>query len=258
MIPRALALPSPGHLLEEIRRRELVERELEDRVTELKRSNDDLDRYAYAASHDLKTPLRAIENLAGWIAEDAGDRLPPDSLQHLSELRRRSERLNDLLDDLLAYARVGRAEDRVEEVDTGALVREIAGLVDVPEGIRIEPAHDLPTLAIARAPLEQVLVNLISNAKNAMAGQPEERRHLHVRLEAVGNTARIHFADTGVGIAPEVRERLFAQGFTTREGGHGLGLHSSALAARMLGGRLTLESEGLGRGATATLELPLG
>ena len=60
-----------------------------------------------------------------------------------------------------------------------------------------------------------------------------------------------------MGIAPEIRDRIFFQGFTTREGGHGLGLHSSALAAKMLGGRLTLESEGPGKGATATLEIPL-
>jgi signal transduction histidine kinase len=61
-----------------------------------------------------------------------------------------------------------------------------------------------------------------------------------------------------MGFTPEIRERLFSQGFTTREGGHGLGLHSSALAAKLLGGRLTLESDGPGLGATATLELPLG
>jgi len=105
--------------------------------------------------------------------------------------------------------------------------------------------------------LLQILINLISNAKNAMAALPQGDRNLHVRLEVQGDKARIHVVDNGVGIAPGVRERLFTQGFTTRESGHGLGLHSSALAARMLGGRLTLESEGPGRGATATLELPL-
>jgi signal transduction histidine kinase len=63
--------------------------------------------------------------------------------------------------------------------------------------------------------------------------------------------------DLAICIAPELRQRLFSQGFTTREGGHGLGLHSSALAAGMLGSRLTLESEGPGKGATATLEIPL-
>jgi signal transduction histidine kinase len=63
--------------------------------------------------------------------------------------------------------------------------------------------------------------------------------------------------DNGMGVAPELRARLFTQGFTTHEGGDGLGLHSSALAAKMLGGELTLESEGPGKGATATLEIPL-
>ena len=75
---------------------------------------------------------------------------------------------------------------------------------------------------------------------------------------AEGGRALIQVTDTGEGFAPELRERLFGQGFTTREGGHGLGLHSSALAAKLLGGTLSLESKGPGRGATATLELPLG
>ncbi|ADO68825.1 trifunctional serine/threonine-protein kinase/ATP-binding protein/sensor histidine kinase [Stigmatella aurantiaca] len=103
----------------------------------------------------------------------------------------------------------------------------------------------------------QILINLISNAKNAMNLLPEEQRHLNIQLEAQGTTARIRVVDSGMGIAPEIRARLFTQGFTTREGGHGLGLHSSALAAKMLGGRLHLESEGPGKGATATLEIPL-
>jgi len=102
----------------------------------------------------------------------------------------------------------------------------------------------------------QILINLISNAKNAMATLPEGERKMHLRLGIVGNRVRIQVTDNGMGIAPELREKLFSQGFTTREGGHGLGLHSSALAARMLGGSLTLESEGSGKGATATLELP--
>jgi signal transduction histidine kinase len=69
--------------------------------------------------------------------------------------------------------------------------------------------------------------------------------------------ARIQVVDDGVGIAPETTHRLFNQGFTTRKDGHGFGLHASALAAQMLQGRLLLESEGPGRGAVATLELPL-
>ncbi|AKI99168.1 Signal transduction histidine kinase CheA [Archangium gephyra] len=103
----------------------------------------------------------------------------------------------------------------------------------------------------------QILINLLTNARNAMSEMPAERRLLHVRLDAEGSTARIQVVDSGKGVAPEHRERLFSQGFTTRADGQGLGLHSSALAAKSLGGRLTLESEGPGQGATATLELPL-
>jgi predicted ATPase/signal transduction histidine kinase len=115
----------------------------------------------------------------------------------------------------------------------------------------------LPTLRLDKHKVVQILVNLFSNAKNAMLVLPREQRHLHVRLTAEDTSAHIQVVDNGMGIAPEIRERLFSQGFTTREGGHGLGLHSSALAAKMLGGSLTLESDGPGRGATATLTLPL-
>jgi signal transduction histidine kinase len=86
---------------------------------------------------------------------------------------------------------------------------------------------------------------------------PPGGRRLVVRLEARDEWVRIQVVDSGVGIAPELKAQLFSQGFTTREDGNGIGLHSSALAAQLMGGRLALESEGPHRGATATLELPV-
>ncbi|WPB81577.1 AAA family ATPase [Archangium violaceum] len=115
----------------------------------------------------------------------------------------------------------------------------------------------LPPVRVDRHKVLQILINLISNAKKAVKVLPEGQRQVHLRLEAMGRMARVLVVDNGAGIAPENRQRLFSQGFTTREGGHGLGLHSSALAARALGGSLGLESEGPGKGATAILELPL-
>jgi signal transduction histidine kinase len=103
----------------------------------------------------------------------------------------------------------------------------------------------------------QILINLITNAAQALAGVPEGHRQLRVRLTTEGERARVQVVDTGVGIAPELREKIFSHGFTTRKDGHGFGLHFSALAAKLLGGHLGLESEGLGKGVTATLELPL-
>ncbi len=115
----------------------------------------------------------------------------------------------------------------------------------------------VPRLTVDKHKVLQILVNLISNAKDALDAVPEGSRTLSVRLSAEGKLARIQVRDDGRGIAPEVREKLFVHGFTTRKDGHGFGLHTSALAAQLLGGRLMLESEGPGKGAVATLELPL-
>jgi signal transduction histidine kinase len=102
-----------------------------------------------------------------------------------------------------------------------------------------------------------ILVNLVSNAKYAMDGVAPVERLLTVKLEQhAADRARIEIHDNGMGIAPELLTRIFQYGFTTREEGHGFGLHSSALAAQELGGTLTVHSDGPGRGATFTLEIP--
>ncbi len=106
----------------------------------------------------------------------------------------------------------------------------------------------------------QILVNLISNAKNAIDAAPGRLHRLTLTLEPSVDLpcmVRYQVTDTGVGIAPEHVARLFTQGFTTRADGHGIGLHSAALAARNLGGKLEGRSDGIGRGATFTLEIPL-
>jgi signal transduction histidine kinase len=116
---------------------------------------------------------------------------------------------------------------------------------------------DLPPLLTDKHKTLMILVNLVSNAKYAMDGVPPAERILTVKLErnATGQV-RIEVHDNGMGIAPEMLTRIFQYGFTTREEGHGFGLHSSALAAQEMGGALTVHSDGPGRGATFTLELP--
>jgi signal transduction histidine kinase len=115
----------------------------------------------------------------------------------------------------------------------------------------------IPKVKVDKHKVLQILINLLSNARHALDARPEGQRHLWVRLGVEGAVARIQVVDDGMGIAPEVRGKLFAHGFTTHKDGHGFGLHSSALAAQILNGRLTLESDGPGKGAVATLELPL-
>ena len=101
-------------------------------------------------------------------------------------------------------------------------------------------------------------MNLIRNAKHACeeSGRADKQLEVHVRKD--GDRVRIVVADNGVGISQENLTRIFAHGFTTKKDGHGFGLHSSVLAAEEMGGRLTVQSDGAGAGASFTLELPLG
>jgi two-component system, NtrC family, sensor kinase len=104
----------------------------------------------------------------------------------------------------------------------------------------------------------QAKLNLLNNAKSALKETKGPERVLFVRtLRTVEGSVAVEIQDTGVGIAPENLTKIFAQGFTTRRGGHGFGLHSGVLAAKEMGGTLQVKSEGLGRGAAFTLELPL-
>ena len=116
----------------------------------------------------------------------------------------------------------------------------------------------LPPVVADKHRILQILLNLISNAKRALKEKAEGERFLFVRTRRAGKgSVTVEIQDTGVGIAPEHLTKIFAQGFTTRRGGHGFGLHSGVLAAQQMGGTLRVQSEGLGQGATFILELPL-
>jgi signal transduction histidine kinase len=118
--------------------------------------------------------------------------------------------------------------------------------------------EQLPPVLIDKHKVLQILVNLIDNSKHACDAVTQPEKRVTIRIQAIGpDREKIEISDTGVGIPPENLTRIFSQGFTTREGGHGFGLHSAVLAAHELGGTLTVQSDGLGHGATFTLELPL-
>ena len=123
--------------------------------------------------------------------------------------------------------------------------------------IRREYEPHLPALTLDKHKALQVIVNLIHNAKYACDPPEVPDKRLTLRLTHRGDRVRISVVDTGVGIPRENLTRIFSMGFTTRRNGHGFGLHSGALAARELGGALLAQSDGPGKGATFTLELPV-
>jgi signal transduction histidine kinase len=116
---------------------------------------------------------------------------------------------------------------------------------------------EVPLIQVDKHKVLQILVNVIRNAKYACAEKKAGDKRVTVRVRASAAAIEVTVSDTGVGIAPENLERIFSHGFTTRADGHGFGLHSSALAAREIGGSLHAASPGVGQGATFTLTLPL-
>ncbi|HEX2573347.1 MAG TPA: AAA family ATPase [Polyangia bacterium] len=211
--------------------------------------------------------------LADFLTQDPRGRRLPDYIAALSkELLRERAQLRENLETMAWHIEHIRAVVEVQqnyakttlfvdECDLSKLVEDVLR-IQTPalrrHGIAVRSeATGVCKGRVDRHKVLQILLNLISNAKYALTAVPQEQRHLLVRLSADGVRAQIQVVDTGTGIAPEDQARLFSHGFTTRQDGHGFGLHSSALAAQLLGGTLTLQSDGVGKGTTATLELPL-
>jgi PAS domain S-box-containing protein len=122
----------------------------------------------------------------------------------------------------------------------------------------IREFSDVPKISIDRHKVVQILVNLLGNAKYACDANDPANRTVRVRVNSpAANRIRIEVIDNGAGIPAENLTRIFSYGFTTRKNGHGFGLHSGALAAKELGGSLTVHSDGLGKGAAFILELPV-
>jgi PAS domain S-box-containing protein len=116
---------------------------------------------------------------------------------------------------------------------------------------------EAPPILVEKHKVLQILVNLIRNAKYACDNSGREDKQITLRITHRDNRVNISVADNGIGIAAENMTRIFSLGFTTKKNGHGFGLHSGALAAKELGGKLVAFSEGTDRGATFTLELPI-
>jgi len=200
---------------------------------------------------------RQLPGYLGQLAEQLG-REQQAAIKELELLRKNIEHINDIVAMQQSYAKVSGVSETVNvtelvedalRMNTGALARHEVGL---------ERAYaTVPLVTVEKHKVLQILVNLIRNAKYACddAGRKDKRLKLQVARTESG--VQIAVIDNGVGIPPENQTRIFSHGFTTRKGGHGFGLHSGALAAKELGGSLTVHSNGVGQGATFTLNLPL-
>jgi len=209
------------------------------------RSNEDLERFAYAAAHDLKTPLRSIDNLASWIDEDAGDSLAADSREHLHKLRTQVRRMERLLADVLEYSRIEHRRDprSTELVDGGALMDTVVSLAAPPDGFTVRHSgfHGLP---LPRMPLQQILHNLIGNA---VKHHDKPSGTVEVTADHTPPHLVIRVRDDGPGIAPEFHGRIFEMFQTLKprsdKDGSGMGLTLVKKLVTLHGGDIAVESQ---------------
>ncbi|NVJ19663.1 hypothetical protein HUW62_00215 [Myxococcus sp. AM011] len=216
----------------------------------LQRNNADLEQFAYVASHDLKAPLRGISNLAQWLEEDLTPQLGAESRRQFGLLRGRVRRLETLLEGLLEYSRATRWRHAPEPVDVGALLQALMAQLTAGSPARLDLGPAMPILTTERLPLQQVLMNLLSNA-----AKHARRDDLRVRVEVVDvrGVPQFRVTDNGQGIASQHHEKIWSpfQTLVARDQveGAGMGLCVVKRIVESRGGQVGVVSD-LGHGAT--------
>jgi PAS domain S-box-containing protein len=224
--------------------RKLTELSLREKNQLLERSNRDLEDFAYIASHDLKTPLSGIKSAALWLAEDLHD-LSDESQKLLGLMRGRITRMETLLDDLLAYSRVGRSAAAASETKLAEVFAGIVEVLNPPAHIEVRAEGELPVIITARAQLEQVLRNLINNA---IKHHDKQRGEVVVSAKRVGDFVEFSVRDDGPGILPQFHEKIFELFQTLKRRDEtestGMGLAIVKKLVERQNCRITVHSEG--------------
>jgi signal transduction histidine kinase len=218
--------------------RDVTEREVI--INDLRRSNKDLDHFAYIASHDLKAPLNVIKRLVSWVIEDCGSAMPQDCLENLELVMNRANRMEQLLQDLLSYSRIGRDYLEAKELNVKAKVIELLSLIDLPMGFSMK--CDNAQVLVPEVPFGVVLLNLIANAiKHHDSGNAK----IQIKVRRTQKANIITVIDNGPGIAKENQERIFDLFETLKPRdeveGSGMGLSVVKRLVEHYGGNIKVE-----------------
>jgi signal transduction histidine kinase len=243
--------------------------ELEQRITErdalirrLEAQNAELEQFAYAVSHDLKSPIITVQGFLGYVERDARsgnlERLNTD----IARITEATKRMSQLLNELLELSRIGRPMNQPENVPFESIAGEAVGLLRgslEARGVRVQIAGGLPTINGDRARLVEAVQNLVDNACKFMGDQPEPHIEIGQRgAQADADGKPILFVrDNGIGIDPQYQERIFGlfNKLDAQSEGTGVGLALVKRIVEVHGGKIWVESQ-LGQGATFCFTLP--
>jgi signal transduction histidine kinase len=236
-------------LRQELAERQRAERELAERNEELHRSNQDLDDFAYIASHDLKEPLRGIHNFSVFLLEDYGERFDEEGRSKLETLTRLSRRMEVLIDSLLHFSRLGRVDLAIDDVDLNEVVAEAVDSLAIhlrESGVEIRLPRPLPVVRCDRVRVRELLYNLVVNAAK-YNDKPE--RHIEIGFveNGSGGPQALYVRDNGIGIQEKHFDSIFRifkrlHGRDKFGGGTGAGLTIVKKIVERHNGRIWVES----------------
>ncbi|MBV9124994.1 MAG: hypothetical protein JO112_16695 [Planctomycetes bacterium] len=244
--------------------------ELQERNAQLLRSNQELDDFAYIASHDLKEPLRGIHNYATFLIEDYAGQLDAEGRAKLDTLKHLSQRLEALLDSLLAFSRVGRVHLATQPTDLNDLVAQVVDSLHISlqeRGVTVRIPRPLPTLSCDQVRVGEVFRNLITNA---LKYNDKEEKWIEIGTlppasgdaEGTSRPTAFYVRDNGIGIREKHFDSIFRifkrlHGRDQYGGGTGVGLTIVKKIVERHGGRIWVESQ-WGQGTTFYFTLEKG
>jgi signal transduction histidine kinase len=234
-----------------------VERELRANNKRLARSNRDLEDFAYVASHDLRAPLSGIDSAAKWLTQDLQEGLSDGSKKLLGLMRNRINRMEKLLDDLLAYSRAGRTDTAINQTNVSDMFENIVAILNPPAHIRVRVEGLLPVIVTASAQLEQVLRNLINNA---IKHHDKASGEVVLSAKRVGDLIEFTVRDDGPGILPQFHDRIFVLFQTLKRRdeveGSGMGLALVKKLVEQQNCSISVHSQGNGTGTEFSFQWP--
>jgi PAS domain S-box-containing protein len=233
------------------------QQEMVERSILLQAANKELEEFAYVASHDLKAPLRVIDNASKWLEEDLREHLTDETRESMQLLRSRVKRMDRLLDDLLEYGRIGRASDSrfAERISGDLLMDDVLVLVST-ENFSVSVSPSFAGIQVCRMPLQQILMNLIANA---IKHHHRKQGRIEVTAADAGEYYAFAVKDDGPGIPPQYHDRIFRMFQTLKPRdqveGSGMGLAMVRKNIAVFGGTMELESAE-GQGSTFRFTWP--
>ena len=242
-------------LAEDHATRKRLRSEREALIADLEDKNAELERFAYTVSHDLKSPLVTIKGFLGMVAKDLDKGQIDRAQRDLDRIAAAADRMQHLLEDLLDLARLGQGLPERQEVSLGELVRRVVDGLGGLDGVEVVIGEDLGTVQADTGRLHEVFENLLTNAWKFSRGVEQPRVEVGLRRQA---GVPVYFVrDNGVGLDPSYRERVFDlfERLDPAVEGTGVGLTIVRRVIELHGGRVWLESEGLGQGTTVCLTL---